>query len=118
MTCHGVLVVEDDADMRDAVAMALAAHEITAVCVENGAVALAHLQSNPPPCLILLDLWMPVMDGSELRQRLDDDPALANIPIVALTALEQPEFRVDGFLRKPIDVSTLIATVAPFCKTD
>ena len=110
-------MVEDDDDMREAVAMVLEAHAISATCVENGALALAHLQTSPPPCLILLDLWMPVMDGSELRSHLAADPALANIPIVVLTALERPELPVAGVLRKPIDTATLIETVSRFCKS-
>src|SRR5689334_6152196 len=117
MTCHGILVVEDDGDMREAVEMALQAHSLPVTCVENGAVAPAHLKSNPPPCVTLLDLWMPEMDGTELERHLTADPALAKIPIVVLTALEKPGIRADKFLRKPVDVETLISAVAPYCKT-
>lgn len=112
-----VLVVEDDVDMRESIAMALESHAIAVRCVEDGIEALEYLSSNPAPRVILLDLWMPRMDGAELCRRLADDPEHAKIPIIMLTATEKPDLRVEAFLRKPIDAATLIAAVSPFYKT-
>ncbi|HZX65144.1 MAG TPA: response regulator, partial [Myxococcales bacterium] len=55
-----VLVVEDDGDVRDAVAASLRDEGYVVAEAENGRLALDWLQSNADPCLVLLDLWMPV----------------------------------------------------------
>lgn len=85
----------------------------------NGAEALERLRSGPRPGLILLDLAMPVMDGAQFRVEQRRDQALAPIPVVILTAVEEAELRardleVEGYLRKPIDPERLIATVARY----
>ncbi len=83
-----VLIVDDDEGIRDALVVALTDEGYRVTCAGNGEVALAQLRSgkHPPPCLILLDLMMPVMDGLEFRARQLDDPDLARIPIAVMTA--------------------------------
>ena len=57
-----ILIAEDDFNVRDALCETLQ-DDLVVICVANGAEALRHLESHAPPCLILLDLMMPVMDG-------------------------------------------------------
>jgi CheY-like chemotaxis protein len=113
-----VLVVEDDFDLRDAVADALrdAGHEV--LLASNGAEALAVLRNGGPrPGLILLDLMMPVMDGWEFRQKQLADPALASIPVVALSAhADVRHFEAAENLAKPVSLQKLLDTVARFCR--
>lgn len=114
-----ILVVEDDTDIRDSVRELLADEGYEVGVSANGAEALERLRLGPPPGLILLDLAMPVMDGSQFRAEQRHAPDLAPIPVIILTAAEDPEKRakdlaVEGYLRKPIDPERLIATVARY----
>jgi CheY-like chemotaxis protein len=83
---HYILVVDDDHALRESICEALQLEGYDTVCVEHGEAALRHLEKAEPPCLILLDLMMPVMDGPTFRQRILSRPTLAGIPVVVLTA--------------------------------
>lgn len=116
-----VLVVEDDDDIRESLLEILGEHGFAVVGVEHGGAALEHLQQcERPPCLILLDLMMPVMDGIAFRARQLEEPLLAAIPVVVMTAYAGAETKSEalhpaGLLRKPLHVKTLIGTVERFC---
>ncbi|TMA19050.1 MAG: response regulator [Deltaproteobacteria bacterium] len=119
-----VLIVEDDADTRDAIVEVLTDRNYRALEASNGADALDELRGAAPrPCVILLDMMMPVMDGKEFRNLQRVDEALREIPVVVLSAhadatglAEQME--AAGFLRKPVDLVTLLQTVEQFCARD
>ncbi len=119
-----VLIVEDDADTRGAIVEVLTDGNYRALQAANGAAALDELRAAaPPPCVILLDVMMPVMDGREFRNVQRVDEALREIPVVVLSAhadatdlAEQME--VAGFLRKPVDLVELLQTVEQFCARD
>src|SRR5258706_12954853 len=81
-----LLVVEDDADIRDALDGLLSTEGFRIAGCSNGREALDWLRTSPKPDLILLDLMMPVMDGWQFRVEQKQDPALATIPILALSA--------------------------------
>ena len=86
----------------------------------NGREALDWLGHNPPPCLILLDLWMPVMGGEEFRHALLAEAALAPIPVIVISAAGDARSRAEvlratDFLPKPIDVDRLLDTVNTYC---
>src|SRR5574340_1100683 len=105
---HGeVLLVEDDAAIRDALRELLEAEGFVVQGAANGREALARLRAGGHrPRLILLDLMMPVMDGWEFRQAQRGDPALARIPVVVLTAADGAEdliadMKVAACLSKP-----------------
>jgi CheY-like chemotaxis protein len=116
-----VLVVEDDADVRESLEILLGAHGYDVECAGDGLEALAWLRSQVRrPCLILLDLMMPRMNGVELRRQLAADPALAAIPIVVITGAgsyaqaRTPDLAAH-ILPKPFDLRTLLSTVQRFC---
>jgi CheY-like chemotaxis protein len=78
----------------------------------NGRDALVRMKNDGNICLVLLDLWMPLMDGFEFLHRQKSDPAIAHIPVVVLSAV--PPASLDGaetVLRKPVDPSLLMATI-------
>jgi len=116
-----VLVVEDDVDILQALVQVLEDEGYPVRVAENGRAALVALRTNGarPPCVILLDLMMPVMDGWAFRAAQLDDPALAPIPVIVLTAdgatLERGSL-LDGTraLKKPIDLETLLGALAPY----
>jgi CheY-like chemotaxis protein len=115
---YPVLIVEDDADLREMMAQLLALEGYRAKTVANGQEALDYLKQEGVPELILLDLMMPVMDGWEFRRRLAEDPALASLPVVVLSALDQARAAdVDGvaFLKKPLDFDRLVELVRRYC---
>jgi class 3 adenylate cyclase len=112
-----VLVVDDDPDMAVFLARLLEGEGMVADTVFGGDAAMVYVMATPPD-LVLLDVLMPGVDGFEICERLKADPASAMIPIVLVTALEDPESRVrgiragaDDFLSKPVRREELIARV-------
>ena len=115
-----LLLVEDDDDVRDAIAASLRDEGYEVAVAENGRLALEWLQSNANPCLVLLDLWMPVMTGMELHAVMARDPRLAALPLLVVSAAGDGRARAQqmgaiGYLRKPLDLHDLLATVARYC---
>jgi CheY-like chemotaxis protein len=116
-----VLIVEDDADLREMMAQLLTLEGFRAETVANGREALEYLNRGDYPDLILLDLMMPVMDGWEFRRRQRADPTLANVPVVVLSALDQSRAADLGgaaFLKKPLDFDRLLQIVRRYCQSD
>ena len=114
--CLAVLVVEDDADIREAVTTALEVEGFQVFAAENGARALELLQEIPHPSLILADLMMPVMDGWQLISALSKDDRLATLPVVLVSAT--PDGGPEGFRRvkKPIELDDLLKIVDELCQ--
>ncbi len=115
-----VLVVDDDRDMREALGMVLGRHGYQVATAADGAEALEHLRQAPRrPCVVLLDLMMPRMNGFQMREAMEASD-LADIPVVALTGAgpaiisRAQQLRLE-VLRKPITLPDLLSTVARFC---
>jgi CheY-like chemotaxis protein len=116
-----VCVVDDDPDIRDVIEDVLEAEGYGVVTAENGAVALETLRHGKRPCLILLDLMMPVMDGWQFEEHRARDAALSGIPVIILSGagrarVEAASKNVEGALTKPIALNTLLETVARYCR--
>ncbi|MES2126741.1 MAG: response regulator [Pseudomonadota bacterium] len=114
VTNKPILLVEDD--RVDVMTILRALKEIkvvnTVVNRENGEAALDYLRdpASERPCIILLDLNMPIMNGIEFLQEIKRDEALRRIPVVVLTTSEEQqdklrsfEFGVAGYMAKPVD---------------
>ncbi len=115
-----VLIVEDDADLREMMAQLLQLEGYAAETVANGRDALRYLEAGDRPDVILLDLMMPVMDGWEFRRHQVQNPAIARVPVVVLSALDQVRaFELGGtaFLKKPLDFDRLLELVRRFCSS-
>jgi CheY-like chemotaxis protein len=117
---HAVLVVDDDRDIRDSLIEMLEAHGYRAAGAANGREALALLETSPhPPCLILLDLMMPVMDGRGFREEQLKHPAWAQIPVVVISAYSDAQAQARALdlecLRKPLGLRPLIEVVRRHC---
>ena len=119
-----ILIVEDDADTSDAIAEVLEDGNYRPLRAPNGAAALDELRAaERAPCIILLDMMMPVMDGREFRAQQREDPSLRAIPVVVLSAHADAasyaaQMDAEGYLRKPIDLRVLLETVERFCARD
>jgi CheY-like chemotaxis protein len=112
-----VLVAEDDTDVREAMLDRLETAGYRAVGVPNGMEALCWLrEAESLPPLILLDLMMPIMDGWQFREQQLEDPALAGIPVVVLSAMHDSfHGAVNERISKPLSGKDLIALVARYC---
>jgi CheY-like chemotaxis protein len=106
-TAKQILVVEDDEDSRRALTNAL---EDEVAALDNCEAALDHLQSSPPPDLIVLELMMPRMEGWDFRHRQKQNPALADILVVSVSAIGKL-VDVEIALRKPLDYDELLTAV-------
>jgi CheY-like chemotaxis protein len=109
-----LLIVEDDAAVRESLCAVLVDEGHVAVACSNGQDALLYLRDHPPPRLILLDLMMPVLDGEGFRAAQLADPQLADIPTVVMSATNDgrhraTRLRAHGYLQKPIDLDSLLA---------
>jgi len=118
-----ILVVEDELGQREALAEVLSRLGYEVQCAANGSEALELMRhSESLPGLILLDLMMPVMDGWELRAAQRKDRALADVPVVVLSALGDTANKTvqDGaaaFLSKPLRWQVLLPVVERYCGT-
>ena len=116
---HRVLVVEDDDDLRDAMLHLLRTAGYVPIGAANGSEALERLRGGAPPCLILLDLMMPVVDGWEFRRRQLQLPKVAGIPVIVCTAYREAHdmgsLRVEHVVGKPIDLPALLDVISRCC---
>lgn len=84
-----ILCIEDDPDMIDYIKLILGRAGYDVVGAEGGVAGLEAMREDPPD-LVLLDLMMPEMDGAEVLLHKKQDPAIRDIPVIALTALDSP----------------------------
>ena len=113
-----ILVVEDNDDVRAmmAVTLELEGHEVSTAV--NGRDALNKLRHGHRPCVILLDLMMPVMNGWEFRQEIEDDPMLRAVPVVIISATTAElihRTEAAAYLPKPLNMDQLLHVVGGFC---
>ena len=112
-----VLVVDDILSNVKLLEAKLSAEYFEVVTAFNGLEALAKIEEHSPD-IVLLDVMMPGMDGFEVCRRIKANPKIAHVPVVMVTALDQPSDRVagldagaDDFLTKPVDDAALFARV-------
>jgi CheY-like chemotaxis protein len=108
-----VLVVDDDQEISETLDMLISGPECSVTSVCNGKEALAALEGGLRPCLVLLDLMMPVMNGWQFLEQVKSRPELRSLPIVIISAHPGPP----GFqtLKKPFEVGELRQTVRHHC---
>lgn len=118
MSSRSLLIIDDEADIREVAGMALEALGGWSIGVAaDGAEGLRCAQASPPD-VILLDVMMPVLDGPSTLAALQGEPATASIPVIFMTAKAQPSelerlrsLGVAGVISKPFDPMNLHAEV-------
>jgi CheY-like chemotaxis protein len=115
-----ILVVEDDDTIRDSLVDFLGDNGYAAVGAVHGREAVDKLQSGPAPCLIVLDLMMPVMDGQAFREWQLGEPRLSGIPTVVMSAHRDVEHLAQevsaaAYLKKPLKLDLLLELVQRHC---
>ncbi len=115
--CNTVLIVEDDEAIRETMQLALEMRGYVVVTAGNGKEGIAALGKRPSPCLILLDLMMPVMDGWGFVTAIEHDPRLGRIPVVVVTAFTNQAGTINArsVIAKPIPLDLLYETVRTYC---
>lgn len=114
-----VLVVEDDEATREMLRYLVTSTGCSAVTAANGLEALEYLGRAALPCLILLDLMMPVMDGCALDKKLAADARFSSIPVVVVTAFPERATGLERHLKiiqKPVEISEIINLVKSYCR--
>jgi CheY-like chemotaxis protein len=113
-----ILLVEDDAPVREALQELLEAEGYLVEVAENGLAALRRLRAGFRPAAVLLDLMMPVMDGWQFREEQQADADLKDIPVFILTAANLSVLKARGqlegvtILTKPLDDVALLQLLA------
>jgi CheY-like chemotaxis protein len=113
-----ILVVEDDAEIRELVAEVLIDAGYLVAEAANGQEALDYLRGGTAaPSLILLDLMMPVLSGPELLEIMASDEKLASLPVVVISAIAERGTApgVRRFLKKPVSSAVLRKVAAEYC---
>ncbi len=119
-SCQSILVVEDDDDIRSAIVDLLETEGYSTESAVNGKDALEKLSIIPKPCLVLLDMMMPIMNGREFLDTVMKDSHLAPIPVLIVSAVADKtntEGSV-GFLKKPIDIEVVLKVVGQYCNSE
>ena len=115
-----VLVVDDDPDIRETLGLVLGRHGYAVTTAADGVEALQRMRNGSPrPCVVLLDLMMPRMNGFEVWQAMEAAER-STIPVVVLTgasamaASQAQELQLE-VLRKPVGLRELLRIVGRFC---
>src|SRR5438105_4318721 len=115
-----VLIVDDHDDIRESLGELLVDEGYRVAMAANGREALRYLYDHELPCIILLDLMMPVMNGYEFRRVQREDPRLAPIPVAVVSGREDAlrnAAQMDAVrcFAKPVDLDALLDTVGDYC---
>jgi CheY-like chemotaxis protein len=112
-----ILVVEDDTSIRELLVELLESEGYSVTSAVNGLEGLKQLQTQRLPDLILIDLMMPVMDGYTFRSEQLKNDSWSKIPTVVMSAEanakeKMKNFQITAFLSKPVELDTILKTVA------
>jgi DNA-binding response OmpR family regulator len=117
MSKKRILIIEDELDMAELIAMRLKKEGYAVDVAHDGAEGLKQAQASPPD-LILLDLMLPGMSGTDVAQQIRNDPRTSSVPIIMATAKSEESDVVvglhlgaDDYVTKPFSMSVLAARV-------
>jgi two-component system chemotaxis response regulator CheY len=118
-----IMIVEDDADLRDGIAYLLEACGYQVAASTDGEDALDQLRRGVQPCLILLDLLMPRKDGFQFRAEQMQNPKFSSIPTIAYSGIYTGSglrekalgLGITTVLEKPVDYDALLDLVEKYC---
>jgi len=115
--CQSILVVDDDEGLRSMIIEFLEIEGFKAQPAMNGKDALQIINSGFRPCLVLLDLMMPVMNGMEFLKNVQQNSDLASLKIlvVSANASDSNTQGAIGYVTKPVDLDFLLKTVQTYC---
>ena len=113
-----VLIVDDAADLRELMTIALQREGFEVLCVETGQAA-ADLLAVSHVDIVVLDIQMPELDGWEVLERIRGEPATATLPVIVCTVKGRDDDRErvwraggDAYVAKPFDIGVLVETIS------
>jgi CheY-like chemotaxis protein len=111
-----VLVIDDNKTIRETLEEALDESGYQVVTAGNGKEGLSRLRGLPRPCVVIIDLMMPVMNGWEFLRQARQEGALAGAKVIITSASDLKELPVGaaGWLRKPMDLDDLLNIVEKY----
>ena len=124
MPCKHIVVIEDDTDLRETLKDLLEMEGFRVITASNGREGLREIEQNGQPCLILLDLMMPVMNGWEFLEvlRRERTASLARTPVAVVSAAaDVADVERDygcSVLKKPVSLERLFALAHAHCAID
>lgn len=111
-----ILIIDDDSKNIFALSAVLKAKKYRCVSALSAAQGFDLISNNPNIAIVLMDMMMPEMDGYEAIQKMKSDPALRQLPVVAITAQAMTGDRekclaagADGYISKPVNVQELVS---------
>lgn len=118
MSKKKILIIEDDANIREVLELALVFEGYDIVCAVNGKDGIDQLANGLTPDLILLDLMMPIMNGWEFVENLSMDQKNKQIPVVVVSAFVEKKtpIKCSAFVAKPVDLTNLLSTLKEHIK--
>jgi CheY-like chemotaxis protein len=113
---HTVLLVEDEDDLRETMREALELNGYAVVAAQDGQAALDELDRIDHICMVLLDLFMPRMNGWDFLSQLRSHPTLSELPVIVHTsAPAQAPPTATRVIQKPLRLERLLSVVNEFC---
>jgi len=115
--CRSILIVEDEDAIRESLQMLLELEGYHVFTASNGEEGLRVLRTMTHPCLVLLDLLMPVMNGMEFMVAKSHEDMIASIPVCVVSAVaEKPDMaKANAFVKKPFDFDGLLKLIRSYC---
>lgn len=116
-----ILIVEDSQEIREQIGIFYKSEGYNVKLASDGSQALDILKTSEElPGVVLLDLMMPGMDGMQFRIEQEKDPRIANVPVLVMTADAHADVKAikvgaKGYLRKPVELDTLLKVAEKFC---
>lgn len=113
-----ILIVDDEPAIAEVMGFALRDEGYDVATAHDGEAALEFLRAGPSPCLAIMDLMMPGMNGWELRDAMLAEPELADIPVVILSAFaagDMADLRPAAVIQKPFQLDHVLEVVARHC---
>ncbi len=112
-----ILVIDDDASIRDVMKMSLETEGYEVVSAENGKAGLESIKLAGRPSVIVLDLMMPVMNGWKFLDAMKTDPVLTSIPVIVISAFvdQEPNIAASEVLSKPFSMRILLDKIRKYC---
>lgn len=112
-----ILIIEDNKELQSSLKTILESEGYKIVTADNGKEGIELLRKIPTPCMILLDLMMPIMNGWEFVDIVSKDIILSNIPITVISAFGDTKGtpKTNDYIPKPIDLDALFRTVRKHC---
>lgn len=118
MSCETILLVEDDDDIRSTLKEVLELEGYSVATAAHGQEAFERLEEIERPCIILLDLMMPVMNGWEFLEKQKVHKKFSSIPVLVVSAAGEKArsaSAAQGFVKKPIEVDGLLELIKKYC---